>query len=274
MKNVVITGSARGFGLTLAREFLKNNCNVIISDINEECLKEAKKELEQANYNGKVLAIKMDVTKQNDIDNLIKKVLKELNTIDIWINNAGVNQPDKPIWELEEKDIDRLLDIDLKGTILSSKMVVPVMIKQGSGQIYNIEGYGSNDATKLGLSIYGTSKRAVTYFTEALAKESETLKTNVLIGKITPGIMITNFITTSLGDGEKITYYEAQDEADEANYIVKSITSTSDNYNQFSILYRTNAQSRALEEALIAAGVPEEETLIVVCTRTTENERG
>ncbi len=58
------------------------------------------------------------------------------------------------------------------------------------------------------------------------------------------------------GDGEKITYFEAQDEADEANYIVKTIKSTSDNYNQFSILYRTNAQSRALEEALIAAGVP------------------
>lgn len=58
------------------------------------------------------------------------------------------------------------------------------------------------------------------------------------------------------GDGEKITYYEAQDEADEANYIVKSIVNTSDNYNQFAVLYRTNAQSRALEEALIAAGVP------------------
>lgn len=58
------------------------------------------------------------------------------------------------------------------------------------------------------------------------------------------------------GDGEKITYYEAQDEADEANYIVNSIVSTSDNYNQFAILYRTNAQSRALEEALIAQGIP------------------
>ena len=58
------------------------------------------------------------------------------------------------------------------------------------------------------------------------------------------------------GDGEKITYYEAQDEADEANYIVNSISSTSDNYNQFAVLYRTNAQSRALEEALIAAGIP------------------
>lgn len=81
---------------------------------------------------------------------------------------------------------------------------MPVMIKQGSGQIYNIEGYGSNDAKMLGLSIYGTAKRAITYFTEALAKESETKNTNVLIGKITPGIMITNFIHNALGDGEKI----------------------------------------------------------------------
>ena len=58
------------------------------------------------------------------------------------------------------------------------------------------------------------------------------------------------------GEGEKITYYEANDEADEANYIVNSIVSTSQNYNQFAILYRTNAQSRALEEALIAQGIP------------------
>ncbi len=58
------------------------------------------------------------------------------------------------------------------------------------------------------------------------------------------------------GDGEKISLYEAQDEADEAQYIVNSIRDTSDNYNQFAVLYRTNNQSRALEEALIAAGIP------------------
>ncbi len=58
------------------------------------------------------------------------------------------------------------------------------------------------------------------------------------------------------GDGEKISLYEAQDETDEANYIVKSIRDTSENYNQFAVLYRTNAQSRAMEEALIAAGIP------------------
>ena len=58
------------------------------------------------------------------------------------------------------------------------------------------------------------------------------------------------------GDGEKITYYEADDEADEANFITSTIKRTSANYNQFAILYRTNAQSRALEEACIASGIP------------------
>ena len=67
---------------------------------------------------------------------------------------------------------------------------------------------------------------------------------------------VDNVLYSQKGDGEKISIYEAQDEADEANYIVKRIKDTSDNYNQFSILYRTNAQSRALEEALIAAGIP------------------
>ena len=67
-----------------------------------------------------------------------------------------------------------------------------------------MEGHGSNDAQILGLSLYGTAKRAVTYFTEALANEAKLLNTNVLVGKITPGIMITNFINTSLGDGDKI----------------------------------------------------------------------
>ena len=63
-------------------------------------------------------------------------------------------------------------------------------------------------------------------------------------------------LCSNQGEGEKITYYEAQDETDEANYIINSITNTSDNYNQFAILYRTNAQSRALEDSLIAKGIP------------------
>lgn len=82
------------------------------------------------------------------------------------------------------------------------------MIKNKKGAIYNIEGYGSNDAKMLGLSIYGTSKRAITYFTEALAKESEERNTGVIVGKLSPGIMITDFIRTALGNKEAINLSE------------------------------------------------------------------
>lgn len=204
MKTVVVTGSARGFGYAMLELFRKRNFNVVLCDINSDALKEAFEKLNNVNSKAKILSFKVDVTSEEDIQKLINETLKETGSIDIWINNAGVNQTNKPIWNVDTRVIDRLIDIDLKGTILCSKLIMPVMIKQKSGQIYNVEGHGSNDATITGLSIYGTTKRAVTYFTEALAYEAKECDTNVLIGKITPGIMITNFISTSLGDGEKI----------------------------------------------------------------------
>lgn len=203
-KTVVITGSARGFGYEMLKLFRKRDYNIVLCDVSKDSLNKSKKILEGMNYKGKVLAFQTDVTKEDEVTTLINDTLKECKKIDIWINNAGVNQPNTPIWELDKSTIDRLIDIDIKGTVLCSKLIMPVMIKQKSGQIYNVEGHGSNDAKILGLSLYGTSKRAITYFTEALAYEAEKLNTNVLIGKITPGIMITNFIETALGDGEKI----------------------------------------------------------------------
>lgn len=204
MKTVVITGSARGLGLEMAKVFRKNNVHVVISDLSEEKLQKAKDILNEIESEAKVSSCVCNVTKTEDIENLISFANNEFNKIDIWINNAGVNQPEKAIWELSEDEINLVLDVDLKGAILGSKLIMKEMEKNKSGAIYNIEGYGSNDAKMLGLSIYGTSKRAVTYFTEALAKESETRQTGVIIGKLSPGIMITDFINNALGDKEKI----------------------------------------------------------------------
>ena len=208
MKNVVITGSARGLGFEMAKVFRHNDVNVVISDLNEEKLVNAKTELEKIESEAKVSYCVCNVTKSEDITNLIEFAKKEFGAIDIWINNAGVNQPDKAIWELSEEEINIVLDVDLKGAIMGSRLVMQQMEKEHKGAIYNIEGYGSNDAKMLGLSIYGTSKRAITYFTEALAKESEVRETGVIVGKLSPGIMITDFITNALGNKEKINLPE------------------------------------------------------------------
>ena len=204
MKSVVITGSARGLGFCMAKLFRENDYNVVISDLFETNLIAVKEELEKVDGKGKVLYKVCNVTKSGDISDLINYCDSELGNIDIFINNAGVNQPDKAIWELSEKEIDLVFDVDLKGAIIGSKLAMEYMMKKGIGAIYNIEGYGSNDAMMLGLSIYGSSKRSITYFTQALAKESEERNTGVIVGRLSPGIMITDFITNALGNGEKI----------------------------------------------------------------------
>ena len=208
MKTVVITGSARGLGFEMAKVFKKNNYNVVISDLKEENLVRAEEELNKIESNSSISHKVCNVTVVEDIKGLIEFSKEKYQSIDIWVNNAGVNQPDKAIWELDDSAINLVMDVDLKGTVLCSKYIMNEMINHKRGAIYNIEGYGSNDAKMLGLSIYGTSKRAITYFTEALAKENETRDTGIIIGKLSPGIMITDFITNALANKEKIVLPE------------------------------------------------------------------
>ena len=198
MKTVVITGSARGLGFNMARFFREYNYNVVISDLKEENLINAKKELEKIESEAKISYKICDVSKITDLEELMKFAVNEFDSVDIWINNAGVNQPQKALWELSESEINMIIDVDLKGTIYGSKIAMEEMCKKHKGAIYNIEGYGSNDAHMLGLNMYGTSKRAVTHFTEGLAKEAEERNTGVIVGKLSPGIMITEFTTHSL----------------------------------------------------------------------------
>jgi len=121
------------------------------------------------------------------------------------------------------------------------------------GAIYNVEGYGSNDAKMLGLSIYGTSKRAITYFTEALALESKQKDTGVIIGKLSPGIMITDFITNALGNKEKINLSEKTKKVYNilgdypdvvANFLVEGILNNTKNNAKIEWLTTTKAAWR------------------------------
>ena len=200
MKTVVITGSARGLGYNMARFFREYNYNVILSDLNEEKLKIAKEELEKIPSEAEITYTTCNVSKIEELQALMNFAIEKFGEVDIWINNAGVNQPQKAIWELTEQEINTIIDVDLKGAIFGSKVAIEQMSKQHKGAVYNIEGYGSNDAHMLGLNMYGTSKRAVTYLTESLAQECEQQGNGVIVGKLSPGIMITEFTTHSLGN--------------------------------------------------------------------------
>ena len=108
-KTVVITGSARGLGYEMAKCFRKKNYNVVISDLNKKDRDRAKSEILNIKGKGEVLALVCDITQDKDIVNLISKSINKFKCIDIWINNAGVNQPDKMIWEMSSDEIRKMI---------------------------------------------------------------------------------------------------------------------------------------------------------------------
>ena len=209
MKTAVITGSTRGLGFEMARLFHKNGWNLVINGVNPQRLEKAAEELRALPGDGAVEGFAGSVASEEELQGLLDFAVEKFGVLDIWINNAGVNQPMKAIWELSQEEIDAILNIDLRGAILGSRLAARQMEKQPEGGfIYNLEGYGSNDAMMLGLNLYGTSKRAVTHFTVALAKELEERGSRVKAGRLSPGIMITDFTVKALGGKESIALPE------------------------------------------------------------------
>jgi NAD(P)-dependent dehydrogenase (short-subunit alcohol dehydrogenase family) len=203
MMNVVITGSTKGAGLSMAIEFLKAGCNVAVSGKDEKNLEKAQEALEI--YKGRVLFIKCDVAIKEDVENLWKESAEKWGKIDYWINNAGINCPHKFIYETDKIYVDAVINTNLKGMIYGSQVASGNMLKQGGGQIWNMEGLGSNNMIQRKTILYGTTKHALTYFTKGLAKELE--GTPVLAGRLSPGMMLTDFITKQ-PDGQEPSMFE------------------------------------------------------------------
>ena len=197
--NIIITGSARGLGFEMAKVFVRNGHNVCLSDVKEENLIKADAELSALSSSGKVTHIVCDVRDPDQLEALWQHAYDAFGEIDLWINNAGVNQPMVPLWQLSRKEIDLLIDIDLCGAMYGCKTAISHMAKQGHGCVYCIEGFGADNATRLGLTAYGAAKKGVQYMVRGLAKELDQTSTPVQVGRLNPGIMITDFITHPLG---------------------------------------------------------------------------
>ncbi len=198
MKNVVITGSTRGIGYALAKEFLNKGCNVTLSGRGAKLSEEVYKELEQ--YSDKYIYISCNVQEKSSIQNLWDSSINKWGSVDIWINNAGQNVPLLFVWETGESYTDNVIKTNVTGMIYGSQVALNGMLKQGHGAVYNMEGLGSNNMIQLKTILYGTTKCALTYFTKGLAKELK--GTGIIAGRLSPGMMLTDFITKS-PDGDK-----------------------------------------------------------------------
>ncbi len=193
-KVALVTGAGSGIGKAIAIAYAKEGADVCVVGRTLSKVRDTAREIEKTGR--KALALKADISKISEIEEIVKTAIKHFKKIDILVNNAGIVL-DRPIQEVTESDWDTMLGTDLKGTFFCSQKVIPCMLKQGKGKIINIasplavEGKPDN-------SVYCAAKGGVINLTRAMGLELALKKINV--NAIAPGFTVTNMTSNFASD--------------------------------------------------------------------------
>lgn len=187
----IVTGGSGGIGYAIAESLLEEGMSVAIAAREESRLTEALKKLkDRFKNNDGIISIPTDVSKNKEVKDMVEKVLRTWGRIDLLVNNAGIGRWSS-IEECEEPDWDQVLSINLKGTFLCSKAVLPHMKRQLTGYIVNI----SSIAGKVGMGgapAYSASKFGIVGLTQSLLEEA--IEYNVRATVICPGFVATPMV--------------------------------------------------------------------------------
>ena len=197
-KTAIITGSGRGIGRAIALAMAEQGANIVVNDVNMESAGEVVAEIEAMGR--QAIAVKADVTSEEQIKEMIETCINRFGKLDILVNNAGIIQT-VPVTEIDGKDWDRVMEVNLKGVFLCCKAALAPMKAQHGGKIINIASVaGKRGGGLLGNSCYSASKGGVIAFTKSLARESGPFGINV--NAVTPAFTDTE-MTRSIAPDKK-----------------------------------------------------------------------
>ena len=200
-KVAIVTGGASGFGKGIVEKFINEGAKVVIADINYESAKVLESKL-----GSNSLAIKVDVSKGADVENMIKNTVKKFSTIDILIQNAAIGMKPKPITESSEALFNKLFDTNVKSVFLGAKSIIPVFVDQNKGGvIINVVSTAAL-RPRPGLTLYNATKGALVPFTKALALE--VAEYDIRVNGVCPVAGETPMLNDFLGDEDPKSAYE------------------------------------------------------------------
>lgn len=186
MKTVVVTGASKGIGRAVAKEFANNGYNVVICY--NKSVSDAQQLLNEVSQTTRAIAVKVDVSNEDDVKNMIDITKKSFGTIDVLVNCAGVSDT-RLLIDSTKDDYDFVFDTNMRGTYNTCKLVGREMLSNQSGKIINISSiWGLRGGSCE--SVYSASKGAIIAFTKALAKELGPNGINV--NAVAPGFIQTD----------------------------------------------------------------------------------
>lgn len=184
-KVALITGGSYGIGFGIAEAFAASGATICFNDINEELVNKGLENYKNAGI--KAYGYVCDVTNENDVTELVKKIEKEVGVIDILVNNAGIIRR-IPMTEMSADEWRKVIDIDLTGPFICSKAVIPSMIKKGHGKIINICSMMSELGRET-VSAYAAAKGGLKMLTRNIC--AEYAEYNIQCNAIGPGYIAT-----------------------------------------------------------------------------------
>ncbi len=196
-KVAIVTGAGQGMGKAIATSLASEGINVVIADINGKVAEETAQSL-----NG--LGIKVDVTKESEVEAMVATTLEKYGRVDILVNNAGILRPTR-IGDITKQEWDLVLDVNLNGTFLCTKAVLNSMKKNGYGRIINMSSSAGRSVSTLGGAHYTAAKAAVLGFTRAIAKEMASF--GITSNSVCPGLIDTEMVRSDC-TVEQIKKYE------------------------------------------------------------------
>jgi len=196
MKNrtAVITGAADGIGRMIASDFLENGFNVAAFDINDTKLN---KTVEEFKHLGDIFPVCTNVMEEDSVNSSVQKVIDTFGRIDVLVNNVGGSLAiSQSIEYIDLADWDKVINLNLKGTFLCSKAVIPIMKEHNYGRIINISSMAGRGRSIFGGAPYTTAKAGIIGFTRQLSKDLGPY--GITINAIAPGTVLS---------GERIKHY-------------------------------------------------------------------
>lgn len=188
-KVIVITGSTRGIGRAMAEACASSGATVVVSSRTASAVDETVAALRASGAN--VSGIACDVSREADLEALLAHARAEHGGVDVWVNNAGISLGMRHHIETSPEEIRSIVEINLVGTMLASRLVVPHLIERGGGMLVNVSGRGGRGDAAAYTAAYAATKAGVMAFTKSLAAEHRADPLSIVV--FMPGMVDTDF---------------------------------------------------------------------------------
>ena len=203
-KVALVTGAGQGMGRAVSERLSSGGARLVINDADANSAAGTTAAL--VGHGEDAVAIAGDVSSGNDVSRMVEKTLGRFGSLDILVNNAGVLRPTAVI-DIEEEEWDWVLNVNLKGTYLCSRAVLPGMREQGWGRIINFSSTAGKSVSTVGGAHYTAAKAGILGFTRHLAKEAAAF--GITVNSICPGLINTEMVRSTIDKKQTEAYAQS-----------------------------------------------------------------